>query len=169
MKFEFKDYGEMGFAGIGISGKNVEEVSETGSRAAQKSKNRIPILTSNNIEFLKKAARSHEFRVFHQPNFTPDVGLLRSMAQNRKIFEIPVNALLLSSGVERAILISKMRAFLKFCLKHRVEFALTTRANNEFETKTPGELISIGEVLGLSRDQAVRALSVVPESVLRKA
>ncbi len=165
VKFEFGDYKKLGFAGVGTSGKNIEEVSESGARA----KNKIPILTTNNIEFLKKAARSGEFRVFYQPNFIPDVGLMRSMAQNKKIFEIPVNALLLSNGVERAILISKMRAFIKFCLKHRVDFALTTRAQNEFETKTPGELIAIGEVLGLERDQAMRAISVVPESVLKKA
>ena len=171
MKFEFENYRKLGFAGVGISGKNINEISANSypeARAGDKGKNKLPVLTSNNADVLKTAARSREFRVLHQPNFTPDVGLMRLMAQNKKIFEIPANALILSNGLERAIIISKMRTFIKFCLKFRVDFALSSRATNEFEVKTPGELVAIGEALGLSRDQAIRAVSVVPESVIAR-
>jgi RNase P/RNase MRP subunit p30 len=126
---------------------------------------KIILLSSDNPDILKNACkRGADILLFGK--FLPDVGLIRAAAENKKPFEIPVSFLLERKGADRAFMMSKMSFFLKICNKYGADFVLTSGARNRFSMKSPAELVAIGEVLGLSHDQAVKSISIIPEYIL---
>jgi len=128
---------------------------------------KIILLSSQNPELLKKACRRDVDMLLFE-RFLPDVGLVRVAAENKKPFEIPVSVLLERKGAERALLMSRISFFLKICNKYRADFILTSGATNKFFMKSPPELVAIGEALGLSHDQAVKSISIIPEYILER-
>jgi len=128
---------------------------------------KVILLSSQNPELLKKACRKDvDMLLFGR--FLPDVGLVRAAAENRKPFEVPVSVLLERRGAERALLMSRISFFLKICNKYEADFVLSSGAVNKFLMKSPQELIAIGEVLGLSHDQAAKSISIIPEYILER-
>jgi RNase P/RNase MRP subunit p30 len=130
-----------------------------------KKEGKIILISSDDAELLKKACKRDVDMLFF-PRFMPDVGLLRAASENRKPFEIPVSLLLERRGADRAFLISKMSTFLRLCNKYGADFILTSGASGRISMKTPGELTAVGEVLGLSHDQAVKSISMIPRYIL---
>jgi len=63
-------------------------------------------------------------------------------------------------------MISKINFFLKMCNKYRADFVLTSGASSKFHMKSPAELISLGQALGLAHDQAAKSISMIPEYIL---
>lgn len=102
------------------------------------------------------------------PRFVPDVGLVRAAAESKKPFDIPLSLILERRGAERAFLMSRISIFLKLCNKHDADVVLTSGASSRFFMKSPGELTSLGEALGLSHDQAVKSISMIPEYILKR-
>jgi RNase P/RNase MRP subunit p30 len=128
---------------------------------------KITILSSQDPELIKKACK-REIDMLLFERFLPDVGLVRAAAESKKPFEIPVSFLLERKGFDRAFMMSKISFFLKICNKYRADFILTSGAKNKLSMKSPAELIAIGEVLGLSHDQALKSISIIPEYVLER-
>ena len=120
---------------------------------------------SINGELLRAAARRG---VLVNPlavkSFGFDEGLVRAVADaaeagEASAFEIPLIAFIRASEMRRAKLIAETRLFVKKCVKLKAPFVLVSRAENEFDLKSPRESIAIGETLGLSFEQSARALS----------
>lgn len=110
---------------------------------------------------------------FSVPNFFKDDGLIRSVADAEKngckiAFAVPYAYLLRSSFVYRARFVSQTRIFLSKCLKLGAPFVVVSGAQNEFELKSPREAIALCELLGLSFEQAQKALSSVPQKLIEK-
>jgi RNase P/RNase MRP subunit p30 len=128
---------------------------------------KIILVSSDDPETLKKACKKNiDMLLFTR--FVPDVGLVRAAAESKKPFDIPLSLILERRGAERAFLMSKMSIFLKLCNKYGADAVLTSGASGKFSMKSPGELISIGEALGLSHDQAVKSISMIPEYILKR-
>lgn len=146
--------------GVEIKPRNAEDIKF-------KKDGKIILISSDDPETLKKACKK-DVDMLLFPRFIPDTGLVRAAAENRKPFEIPVSLLLERSGAEMAFLISKMSIFLRLCNKYGSDFVLTSGASGRLSMKSPAELISVGEALGLSHDQAVKSISMIPENVLKR-
>ncbi len=93
------------------------------------------------------------------PDFYNSAALVEMCREREKIVEIPLVYLLRSTNKSK--LIFQLRIFLKNCLKRKVKFVFTSRASTEFELKSPREIIAIGHVLGLTYEQASKALTGV--------
>ena len=123
------------------------------------------LVSSDDPEILKKACRS-EVSMLLFGRFLPDTGLVRAAAENKKPFEIPLSFILEKKGADRAFVMSKIGFFMKLCNKYRADFILTSGAKDKLSMKSPADIIAIGEVLGLSHDQVVKSISIIPEYVL---
>lgn len=99
-------------------------------------------------------------------DFYKSAALFGAAREKGLVFEIPISAILASR--ERSKLFFQLRIFLKNCTKRKVPFIFTSRAANEFELKSPREVIAIGQTLGLTYEQAAAALSTVPQELLKK-
>ena len=126
----------------------------------------LTVASSLSIELLREAAKSRRVSILYNRGFITDVGLIRDAAAQKKPFEIPIAPLLECGGIQRAILMSKMRFFIKICTKLRAPLAIVSQAKDDLQLKSPEEMIAIGEALGLSHDQAEWAITEVPAAVL---
>ncbi|MFQ5406224.1 MAG: RNase P subunit p30 family protein [Candidatus Micrarchaeia archaeon] len=91
--------------------------------------------------------------------FERDDGLIREVILREKVFEIPVCSLLHAKHVFRAKQLAQLREFLRRCIKFNAGFVFTSRAKEREDVKSPREIIAIAHLMGLSREQAARALS----------
>ena len=112
-------------------------------------------------EAIRIAAKRHP--LFYFPFYEPDLGMIKAVAEGKGAFVISVRDLLRNSGSNRAVMISKMRTFLMLCVKYRAKYVICSLAEEEFEARSARELVSIGELLGLSYEQATAAVSRLPE------
>jgi RNase P/RNase MRP subunit p30 len=144
---------------------NGVEIKESLDDLKPRGDGKIILFSSTNPELLKKACKKNIGMLLFSA-FLPDVGLVRTAAENKKPFEVPISLLLERSGVYRAFMMSKISFFLKICNKYKADFILTSGATSRLSMKSPRELIAIGEMLGLYHDQAVKSISIVPEYIL---
>ncbi len=92
-------------------------------------------------------------------DFFNSSALIEICKEKEKTIEIPLSYLL--NAKNKGKLIFQLRLFLKQCLKRKVKFVFTSRATSEFEIKSPREIIAIGQMLGLTFEQATAALKGV--------
>ncbi|MFH0817883.1 MAG: RNase P subunit p30 family protein [Candidatus Micrarchaeota archaeon] len=158
VRFKFEGYSEAGFSKVGVWGTDLEEFSD--NRKSEK----LVLLESRDSSYLKPRIKRSTF--VHNPSYELDLGVIRAVAKHKKAFEVPVRPLLLSSGIERAVLMKRLKRFLAICNKLGADYALTSRAGNIYELKHPAELIAIGCSLGLVYDQSLRAITEVPKRLM---
>ncbi len=92
-----------------------------------------------------------------------DEGAIRVIAEKKSAcFLIDLGRLIRTRGVPRAIFISKLRNFLRLCVKHGALYAFASFAETESQIRTPEELEHIIMLLGLNRGQAGFALRMLP-------
>lgn len=140
----------------------VEIKTQRDLNAIRENKDGFYALESTDSELLRKAAKRAHGRAlvnaFLVPKFFRDDGLIRVVAETENVFEIPLHYFLHSAHVHRAKLFDEASAFLKKCLKLKAPFVFTSRAESEFDLKSPREIIAVGVCLGLTREQAAFAL-----------
>lgn len=94
--------------------------------------------------------------------FDLEEGAIKIIAEKKKAcFLIDFSKIINTYGVTRAILLSKLRTFLKFCNRHGAYYAFADFAKNEFELRTARELIHISLLLGLNLGQAKFAMKMM--------
>jgi len=82
-----------------------------------------------------------------------DEGVLRVVGEKKApVIIIPAERIINSEGTARARLISRLRNFLKPCIKYGVYYALGILDKNT--KREDNELVSIGIMLGLNQGQA---------------
>lgn len=136
----------------------------------------VLLVSSKSGEVLKKVCSREPAAVllidpFSVPNFFKDDGLIRSVAleasEGGKVaFAVPYAYILRNSFVYRARFVAQAKLFLAKCLKRGVPFVLVSGAENEFELKSPREALALAELLGLSFEQAQKALARTPEKLV---
>jgi len=89
-------------------------------------------------------------------------GAIKLIGEKKKAcFLIDFSRIINSYGVNRAILLSKIRTFLKLCVKYNVFYAFADFAKDEYEIRSSQELAHIALLLGLNIGQAKFALKML--------
>ncbi len=88
--------------------------------------------------------------------------LIEMAVARKKTFEIPIYPFLHSSLTSRAKLIGQTHKFLHTCAKRGIPFIFTSRAQSEFDVKSPREIIAFAQSLGVKPQEAAAAISIVP-------
>jgi ribonuclease P/MRP protein subunit RPP1 len=126
----------------------------------------LVLVASGNSEVLRAAAKMKQVRMLRSERFEADVGLLRIAAERSKAFEVALALLIESHGWRRAALLSRMRSFLRLCIKYKAPYVITSGARDAYGLRRPREMIALGEALGLSHAQAKWAITEAPRAVL---
>ncbi|MEM3031081.1 MAG: RNase P subunit p30 family protein [Candidatus Micrarchaeia archaeon] len=151
--------------GVEVLERSVKGAGELGRTKPEKGK--VNILSSPDPEALAQGAR--RFDVLCSTNFVPDTGMIRKASEEERPFEIPIAFVLDAKGLERARIIARMAFFLKLCNKLGAGYVITSRAGDELEMRRPLDIAAFAEVaLGISRSQALMALSAEPLALLEK-
>lgn len=119
------------------------------------------VLEAQNADSLVKLCKQKK-TIFVNPLSCPDYyksrALIEIAREKDKVFEIPLCYLLRSTDKSKVLF--QLKAFLANCIKRKVKFFFSSRASNEFELKSPREIIAIGQTLGLTYEQAAAAISL---------
>jgi len=159
-----KEAGELGFS------KAVSpiflEASKPSELKKKPKKGELLCVVSSDNETLRQACRKPYISFLLDPSFSGDVGLLKLAAEKNKPFLLPTSLVLESRGMRRAMLLSRMRFFVHLCTAFKTPLLLGSGAKNEFQLKTPRELVAIASALGLEHERAKFALSEQPAALL---
>ena len=96
--------------------------------------------------------------------YSLEEGAIRLIAEKKKAcFLIDLSRVINTYGVTRAILLSRLRTFLKFCNKYGAHYTFADFAGSEFDLRTARELMHISLLLGLNLGQAKFAMKMMKE------
>ncbi len=117
----------------------------------------------------KKIARSRT-QVLLDPmdsgKMTIDTATLQVAKDNDIAIAVTFRQFLNASKFKRIRLIVAYRKLIQLCLKKKNRIILASGAEDEFELRSPEQLIAFGVFLGLTRQQAKWAISKAPEYVM---
>lgn len=103
----------------------------------------------------------------HHRNSGLNQVLCKIACDKKKIIIFDIGSLLSSSGQKRALIIGRMRQNVRLCRKYKVTMALASFAHDEFGLRRPQEMVSIGQLIGMTYAEA-KAAAIAVEKRLAK-
>jgi len=93
---------------------------------------------------------------------------VRYAAANGVAIDFNVGALIHTRRSDRARILSKMREHLKLVRKYKAPMILTSNAHTLYDLRAPREMIALATLFGMSKDEAMSALSDIPHGIVDK-
>lgn len=110
--------------------------------------------------------------ILNHPAFDKSSGLNQVLAkaasENGVAIGVTLRPLLHSRGFRRVRLLSDLKSNLELARKYEVSLILCSDAMSFFDLRSPMETLAFAEVCGLEEDEALDAISTVPERILKK-
>lgn len=104
----------------------------------------------------------HSDREFmHHRNSGLNQVLCKIACDKKKVVVFNVGSLIGSSGQKRALMLGRMQQNVMLCRKYKVTIALASFARNEYGLRRVEEMISLGQLIGMSAAEAKAATLVV--------
>ena len=94
--------------------------------------------------------------------------LVRYAAENGIAIDFNLNAILHTRRGDRARILAKMRENVKLVRKYKAPGIITSNAHSLYDLKAPREMIAVASLFGMRKEEAVHALSDIPEGILAK-
>ncbi len=119
-----------------------------------------------NIVYVKTLADATQYKskkvLIISESYDIDEGAVKLIAEKHKAcFLIDISKIINSRGISRAVLLSRLRTFLKFCIKYNAYYTFADFAKDDFELRSPRELIHIAGLLGVNEGQTKFALKMI--------
>jgi len=110
--------------------------------------------------------------ILNHPAFAKSSGLnqvlAKAAAENDVAIGLTIRPLLHSRGPRRVRLLSDLRANLDLARKYDVPLVLSSGAMSCFDLRSPMETLALAEVCGLEEDEALEAITIVPERIISR-
>ena len=132
----------------------------------------ILLVRGTNLNLNRKAVQTKEVDILTHPEYNRrDSGLNHTMAKlaakNQVAVEINFREILLSSKNTRSHIMHHIQNNVKLCKKYRTPIIISSGAVSHWQLKDPRVLISMGRLLGLELNEAKKALSEIPQNIIR--
>ena len=159
------------YRGVEIRTKSVSELNRKIKHYAGK----VPLVAvhGGDEKINLAALKDHRIDILAHPCGEKGEGtlnhvLVRYAVENGIAIEFNMNAIIQSRRGDRARILSRMRDNLEFVRKYKAMAILTSNACSIYGLRAPRELIALAALFGMRREEAVRALSDVPLSILER-
>jgi ribonuclease P/MRP protein subunit RPP1 len=110
--------------------------------------------------------------ILNHPAFEKSSGLnqvlAKAAAENEVAIGLTLRSLLYSRGSRRIRLLSDLRANLDLARKYEVSLILSSDAISCFDLRAPMDALALAEICGLEEDEAIDAMSTVPEKIISR-
>jgi ribonuclease P/MRP protein subunit RPP1 len=110
--------------------------------------------------------------ILNHPAFDKSSGLnqvlAKAAAENEVAIGLPLRPLINSRGSRRIRMLSDLRANLDLARKYEVPLVLSSDAMSCFDLRAPMEALALAEICGLEEDEAIDAMSTVPEKIISR-
>jgi ribonuclease P/MRP protein subunit RPP1 len=125
---------------------------------------------SENIN--RAALENPQVDILNHPAFEKSSGLnqvlAKAAAENNVAIGLTLRPFLHSRGPRRVRLLSDLRANLDLARKYDVPLVLSSDAMSCFDLRSPMDALALAEVCGLEEDEALEAMTTVPERIISK-
>jgi ribonuclease P/MRP protein subunit RPP1 len=120
----------------------------------------------------RAALENSRVDILNHPAFDKSSGLnqvlAKAAAENNVAIGLTLRPLLYSRGSRRVRLLSDLRANLDLARKYDVSLVLSSDAMSCFDLRSPMETLALAEICGLEEDEALEALTTVPEKIISR-
>jgi len=93
----------------------------------------------------------------------------RFASENGVALEFNMDAVIFARGERRAKTLHAMRGNLELVRKYDTPFVITSNATSIYGLRAPGEMLALGMLVGMSKEEAERGVSTVPEGILSQS
>jgi ribonuclease P/MRP protein subunit RPP1 len=120
----------------------------------------------------RAALENQRVDILNHPAFAKSSGLnqvlAKAAADNDVAIGLTIRPLLHSRGPRRVRLLSDLRANLDLARKYDVSLVLSSDAMSCFDLRSPMEILAMAEICGLEEDEALDAITIVPERIISR-
>jgi ribonuclease P/MRP protein subunit RPP1 len=110
--------------------------------------------------------------ILNHPAFDKSSGLnqvlAKAAAENGVAIGLTLRSILNSRGARRIRQLTDLRANLDLARKYEVSLVLSSDSLSCFDLRAPMDALALAEICGLEEDEAIDAMSTVPEKIISK-
>ncbi|MCS4541333.1 MAG: PHP domain-containing protein [Euryarchaeota archaeon] len=129
----------------------------------------VILVNSQDIKVIRAATKDSRVDIIAQENFTKekiDPTLFKFAAKSKVCFEINLRNLLQSQGAHRTHLFKLISKEIHLVRKFGAKIVITNGACSWLDIRAPLEIIALAKCLGLSKEEALSAISKVPYEII---
>lgn len=154
------------YSGIEIVAKNPHHLMQM----IQKHRAKVRVLSvhGGNEKINRAAVESHAVDILSHPDERLNHVLMRFASENRVAIEFNLDAIIRMRGRARVRALMNFRHNLKLARKYGAPMILASNAQSIYDLRAPQEMIALGTIFGMTEDEAIAALSTVPEEIIRR-
>jgi len=132
----------------------------------------VLLVKGSDLNFNRKAIQTKEVDILTHPELNrKDSGLNHVMVKlatkNNVAIEVNFREILQSSKNTRSVIMHNIAENVRLCKKYKTPIIICSGAASHWQLKDPKVLISMGCLLGLELNEAKKALSEVPENIIK--
>jgi len=154
------------YSGIEIVAKNPHHLMQM----IQKHRAKVRVLSvhGGNEKINRAAVESHAVDILSHPDERLNHVLMRFASENRVAIEFNLDSIIRMRGRARVIALTNFRHNLKIARKYGAPMILASNAQSIYDLRAPREMIALGMIFGMTEDEAIAAISTVPEEILMR-
>ncbi|QLC50381.1 ribonuclease P protein component 3 [Methanolobus zinderi] len=156
------------FSAVAIRPKNASKIHSIVDRY----RDRVDLITvCGGIESINRAAiENPRVDILTDMNMGRESGfnhvLAKAASDNNVAVAFDLGSLIRLRGGNRVHALSNFRKNLQLVRKYDVPYLLTSSPQSVYDMRAPRELIALAALFGMSREEAIRGLSTIPEAII---
>ena len=154
------------YSGIEIVAKNPHHLMQMIRK--HRAKVRVLSVHGGNEKINRAAVESRAVDILSHPDERLNHVLMRFASENRVAIEFNLDSIIRMRGRARVIALTNFRHNLKIARKYGAPMILASNAQSIYDLRAPAEMIALGTIFGMAEDEAIAAISAVPEDILRR-
>ena len=129
----------------------------------------VILVNTNDSAVARIAARDSRVDILAQDNLRKeklDPVLFKLAAKSNICFEINLRSLLQTQGISRIQLLKLIHQEIQYVRRFQVKTIITSGAYSWLDLRTPREVIALAKCLGLTKEEALSAISTIPYDII---
>lgn len=156
--------------GIEVYEENPSKLHSLISRNSRKAD--FVIVQGGSDKLNRSALETADVDILSLPFGTKDGGfdhvIAKAAADRRVALEFDVGSLIRYRGGKRVHAMSELKQRLMLARKFEVQMVLTSGARSIYDIRGPRELMALGGLFGMTKEEAMEAMASVPATILKR-
>ena len=94
--------------------------------------------------------------------------LAKAASYNGVALDFNPDAIIMQRGGSRIKILSALRKNVQLARKYDVSMIITSNAKSHYDLRGPREMMALGMIMGMTQNEALQALSSVPQAVIKR-
>ena len=154
------------YSGIEIVAKNPHHLMQMIGK--HRAKVRVLSVHGGNEKINRAALESRAVDILSHPDERLNHVLMRFASENRVAIEFNLDSIIRMRGRARVRALTNFRHNLKLARKYGAPMILASNAQSIYDLRAPREMIALGTIFGMTEDEAIAAISTVPEEIIMR-